>query len=200
MFGAGVDAQELASALRTLKKKLTSNDSKQTKYMKAKAELAHRRNLVLLVVYAFMAYGAPSHRLEEYTMQLFKALEMDGRVNYSVGCMDICFINPVDPADPLTRTAYTTMVKAQGLDVGACEIAFRVYKGVVAGDLTVHEATEKLTALIEAPSYYKSLWLVPLYGCASALACTCKWTRAARRLLCLDSQQQPAINTACPYL
>ncbi|KAF3761193.1 DUF1212-domain-containing protein [Cryphonectria parasitica EP155] len=118
-----------------------------------------------------MAYGAPSHRLEEYTMQLFKALDIDGRVNYSVGCMDICFINPVDPADPLTKSAYTTIVKAQGLDVGACEVAFRIYKDVVAGALTVQEATDKLTTLIEAPSYYNSLWLVPFYGLASALAC-----------------------------
>lgn len=114
-----------------------SNDGRQAKYIQAKADLAHRRNLVLLMVYAFMAYGAPSHRIEEYTLALFKALDMEGRVNYTVGCTDISFINPVDPNDPLTRSAYTTLVKAQGLDIGACEVSFRIYKSVVHGEVTV---------------------------------------------------------------
>lgn len=173
IFGAGVDPLELQSALRKLKGKLSQRDSKQAKYVQAKAELAHRRNLVLLVVYAFMAYGAPSHRLEQYALQLFKALEMDGRVNYTVGCMEISFINPVDPDDPMTRSAYTTLVKAQGLDVGACDLAFRIYKDVVAGEIEIEEAITKLTELIEAPSYYGPLVMIPLYGCSSALTCVC---------------------------
>jgi uncharacterized membrane protein YjjP (DUF1212 family) len=82
--------------------------------------------------------------------------------------MDISFINPVDPADPMTRSAYTTLVKAQGLDVGACEIAFRIYKDVVHGEVTIEEATQKLVSLIESPSYYKRWFIVPFYGLASA--------------------------------
>lgn len=118
-----------------------------------------------------MAYGAPSHRIEEYTLQLFKALEMEGRVNYTVGCTEISFINPIDPADPFTRSAFTTIVKAQGLDIGACEVSFRIYKDVVHGDVTVEEATQGLTDLIAQPSYYKPWFIVPFYGLASALAC-----------------------------
>jgi hypothetical protein len=30
-----------------------------------------------------MAYGAPSHRIEEYTLALFKAIDLEGRVNYT---------------------------------------------------------------------------------------------------------------------
>lgn len=175
IFGAGVDPYELRGALRKLKSKLAQKDSSQTKYLQAKAELAHRRNLVLSMVYAFMAYGAPPYRLEEYILQLFKVLEMDGRVNYTVGCMEISFINPVDPADPMTRSAYTTLVKAQGLDIGACEVAFHIYMDVVVGDTTIEEATKRLAVLIEEPSYYKPLLLVPLHGVASALACVCKF-------------------------
>lgn len=135
---AGVDPHEVTRRLKKLKDKLGhATDPKQAKYIQAKAELAHRRNLVLLMVYAFMAYGAPSHRIEEYTLALFKALDMEGRVNYTVGCTDISFINPIDPADPMTRSAYTTLVKAQGLDIGSCEIAFRIYKDVVHGYVTV---------------------------------------------------------------
>ncbi|KAF3763290.1 DUF1212-domain-containing protein, partial [Cryphonectria parasitica EP155] len=120
---------------------------------------------------AFMAYGAPTHRIEEYTLQMFKALEMEGRVNYTVGCTEISFINPIDPADPFTRSAYTTIVKAQGLDIGACEVVFHLYKDVVHGEVSIEDATQSLATLIASPPYYKPWWIVPFYGCASALAC-----------------------------
>ncbi|ORY60839.1 uncharacterized protein BCR38DRAFT_349131 [Pseudomassariella vexata] len=171
-FQAGVDPHEVTHALRKLKEKMAhSNHAKQSRYIQAKSDLAHRRNLVLLMVYAFMAYGAPTHRIEEYTLALFKALDMEGRVNYTVGCTDISFINPIDPADPMTRSAYTTLVKAQGLDIGACEISFRIYKDVVHGQVTIEEATQKLIELVESPSFYKPWSVVPFYGLASAFAC-----------------------------
>ncbi|KAK6075491.1 Uncharacterized UPF0442 protein C7D4.12c 2 [Seiridium cupressi] len=167
----GVDPHEVTRRLKKLKDKIGhSKDPKQAKYIQAKAELAHRRNLVLLMVYAFMAYGAPSHRIEEYTLALFKALDMEGRVNYTVGCTDISFINPIDPADPMTRSAYTTLVKAQGLDIGACEKSFRIYKNVVHGEVTIEEATQALIELIESPPFYRPWFIVPFYGCASAFA------------------------------
>lgn len=120
-----------------------------------------------------MAYGAPTHRIEDYTLQLFKALGMKGRVNYTVGCTEICFINPIDPDDPLTVSAYSTMVKAQGLDIGACEVAYRLYKKVVRGEVTVEEAAKCLDDLLAAPPYYKPWAIVPCYGVGSAL--TCVW-------------------------
>lgn len=170
-FGVGVDPHEVSQALKKLKIKMAKKDSPQAKYVQAKAELAHRRNVVLLMVYAFMAYGAPSHRIEEYTLKLFNVLEIEGRVNYTVGCTEISFINPIDPEDPMTRTAYTTLVKAQGLDIGACETAFRIYKDVIHGEVTIEEATQSLAQMIESPSYYKPWTLVPFYGFASSLAC-----------------------------
>lgn len=118
-----------------------------------------------------MAYGAPTHRIEEYTLQLFKKLGMEGRVNYTVGCTEISFINPIDPDDPFTRSAYTTLVKAQGLDIGSCELAFRIYKDVVHGTVSVEDALYTLKKLVEAPPYYSNTFIVPFYGFASALAC-----------------------------
>lgn len=53
IFGSGVDAHELSHALKKLKVKAAKGDSKQAKYVQAKAELAHRRNLVLLMVSHF---------------------------------------------------------------------------------------------------------------------------------------------------
>lgn len=50
IFGVGVDPQELSKALKKIKSKVHHGDSKQAKYVQAKAELAHRRNVVLLMV------------------------------------------------------------------------------------------------------------------------------------------------------
>jgi hypothetical protein len=48
---SGVDASEVARQLRKLKDKIVHNsDYKHVKYIQAKADLAHRRNLVLLMV------------------------------------------------------------------------------------------------------------------------------------------------------
>lgn len=51
---------------------------------------AHEHNLVVLMVYAFMAYGAPPHRIEEYAHQLIKACRLEGRAKYTVGCTELC--------------------------------------------------------------------------------------------------------------
>ena len=59
-------------------------ETKEAKYVQAKSDLASRRSLALLLTYALMLYGAPSHRLEEYILALFKVCGLDGRVNYIV--------------------------------------------------------------------------------------------------------------------
>lgn len=171
-FQSGVDAKEISKALQKLKNGMTHpHPTKESKYVAAKSDLNARRTLALLLTYAFMLYGAPSHRIEEYILQLFKVCGLDGRVNYIVGCTEICFINPPDPADPMTRQSYTTLVKAQGLDVGALEVAFHIYKDVIHGEIAVEEATKKLVELVDSPAYHKPWWLVPCYGAASAFAC-----------------------------
>lgn len=61
--GVGVDPQELSKALKKIKSKVAHGDSKQAKYVQVKAELAHRRNLVLLMVRTFLlasSYGCRS--------------------------------------------------------------------------------------------------------------------------------------------
>lgn len=56
LFGSGVDPHELTGALRKLKSRAAKGDSKQAKYVQAKAELAHRRNVVLLMVRFLLVY------------------------------------------------------------------------------------------------------------------------------------------------
>ncbi|KAF2760818.1 DUF1212-domain-containing protein [Pseudovirgaria hyperparasitica] len=155
-----------------MKKKIEhGTGSREAKYVAAKSDINNRRTLCLLLTYAFMLYGAPSHRIEEYILQLFKVCDLDGRINYLVGCTEVCFINPPDHNDPLTRQSYTTLVKAQGLDVGCLEEAFKIYKKVVRQEINVEEATTELMDVLNGPPYYRPWWIVPFYGLASMSAC-----------------------------
>ncbi|KAK5206638.1 hypothetical protein LTR47_006784 [Exophiala xenobiotica] len=166
----GFDSGDVSRALYKLKDKIGhSRDTKEAKYVQNKGEVAVRRSVVLLLTYCFMLFGAPSHRIEDYVLNLFDALGLDGRVNYIVGCTEICFINAPHPSDPTTRYSYTTLVKAQGLDVGRLGLSFRLYKDIVHGDISLDEAETKLIELIDSPPFYKPWFLVPLYGVASAL-------------------------------
>ncbi|KAK8007340.1 Acyl carrier protein [Apiospora arundinis] len=125
---------------------------------------AHEHNLVVLMVYAFMAYGAPPHRIEEYAHQLIKACRLEGRAKYTVGCTELCFVSP-----PYTGITYTNLVAAtERLDVGACEFAFTVFQHVVRGDISIPEANTALIRLIEEGPYYNPWFLVVVHGLLSA--------------------------------
>lgn len=118
-----------------------------------------------------MIYGAPSHRIEEYIKHLLEKLHLEGRCNYVVGCTEMSFVNPYDPEKPFDRSAYTTLVKAQGLDIGACEEAFCKYKDVVREKVAIEDASTALFLMLKEPPYYQKRVLVLFYGLASALAC-----------------------------
>lgn len=166
----GFHSGDVSRALHTLKDQIGhSKETKEAKYVQIKGEVAVRRSVVLRLTYCFMLYGAPSHRIEDYVINLFEALDLDGRVNYIVGCTEICFINALHPSDPTTRYSYTTLVKAQGLDVGRLGLSFRLYKDLIHGEISLEEAETKLVDLIDSPPFYKPWFLVPLYGVASAL-------------------------------
>ncbi len=166
----GFHSGDVSRALHTLKDQIGhSKETKEAKYVQIKGEVAVRRSVVLRLTYCFMLYGAPSHRIEDYVINLFEALDLDGRVNYIVGCTEICFINAPHPSDPTTLYSYTTLVKAQGLDVGRLGLSFRLYKDLIHGEISLEEAETKLVDLIDSPPFYKPWFLVPLYGVASAL-------------------------------
>lgn len=168
----GVDAADVSRALHKLKEKMGhAGHAKRAKYVQAKSGAAVRRSVVMLLTYCFMLYGAPSHRIEEYVMYLFTVCGLEGQVNYTVGCAEICFTDTPHPSDPTTRYSYTTLVKAQGLDVGALELAFQIYRELIHQKISIEEAEKKLKELIELPAYYKPWLLVLLYGLASALVC-----------------------------
>ena len=71
----------------------------------------------------------------------------------------------------MTRSAYTTLVKAQGLDIGALEVSFRIYKDVVHGEISIEKGNQRTIELLESQPYHKQWFIVPFYGLASAFAC-----------------------------
>jgi hypothetical protein len=95
-FQTGIDPKEVSKALRKLKDRIGhSKETREAKYVQAKSDLASRRTLALLLTYALMLYGAPSHRLEEYILALFKVCGLDGRVNYIVSVYIFSSSSPI---------------------------------------------------------------------------------------------------------
>lgn len=127
----------------------------------------NKRDLIIIFSYAMMLYGAPSHRLEEWVLYLSKHCEVENRINYLPGVMEICFVERVGAR----LETYTTMIKAQGLDLGKLELVFRIYRAVLKSNISVEEANNMIADVIKTPDYYKGWQLVIIYGLASAIAC-----------------------------
>ncbi|KAK8075996.1 hypothetical protein PG994_003268 [Apiospora phragmitis] len=142
----------------------------------------NRRKLLLQMIKALMKYGAPSHRIQEYASVLFKMCDLEGFVNYNMGGTQIFASQLIPPCCPNAanifqftntrdRTTYTELVQEQGLDLGASDAAFRIYKLVTTREMTIDDANERLAALLASPSYYKPWVKVPFYGLSSSFIC-----------------------------
>ncbi|EEB07038.1 pheromone-regulated membrane protein [Schizosaccharomyces japonicus yFS275] len=165
-----VDAHELKRQLGHWRQKLLNKRNKKPDYIVHAQEESSKRTFIVVLCYAMMLYGAPSHRLEEYMMNAMKNCQIEGRVNYIPGCMEICFITRPTDSNSYQSTTYNTLVKAAGLDIGKLERVFRVYKSTIHDLYTAEEATKILTRILEEPEYYKPWQLVVIYGMSSATA------------------------------
>ena len=127
------------------------------------AETLSRQKYLIRLCRALMAYGAPTHRLEEYMRMTARVLELDVQVLYIPGCMLISF------DDASTHTTEVKLVRTnQGVNLGKLKDVHEIYKEVVHDVTGVEEATQRLEAIIrEKPKHHKWL-LVLVYGFASA--------------------------------
>lgn len=127
------------------------------------AETLSRQKYLIRLCRALMAYGAPTHRLEEYMRMTARVLELDGQFLYIPGCMLVSF------DDASTHTTEVKLVRTnQGVDLGKLKDVHEIYKEVVHDVIGVEEATQRLDAIIrEKPKHHKWL-LVLVYGFASA--------------------------------
>lgn len=127
------------------------------------AETLSRQKYLIRLCRALMAYGAPTHRLEEYMRMTARVLELDVQVLYIPGCMLISF------DDASTHTTEVKLIRTnQGVNLGKLKDVHEIYKEVVHDVTGVEEATQRLEAIIrEKPKHHKWL-LVLVYGFASA--------------------------------
>ena len=89
------------------------------------AETITRQKYLYKLCRALMQYGAPTHRLEEYTKMSARVLEIDSQFLYIPGCMIISF------DDAATHTTEVKLVKApQGIDLGRLKDVHEIYKEV----------------------------------------------------------------------
>ncbi|OWB85490.1 hypothetical protein B5S33_g4158 [[Candida] boidinii] len=128
------------------------------------ADVLQRQVFILTLCKAFMLYGAPTHRLEEYMTVTARVLEIDGSFIYFPGCMIVSF------GDSTTRTSDMKLVRcAQGLDLGKLDEAHEIYKSVVHDRVGVEEASTRINELLSRKPRYNIWCCILIYGFASAM-------------------------------
>jgi uncharacterized membrane protein YjjP (DUF1212 family) len=111
---------------------------------------------------ALMAYGAPTHRLEEYMKMSARVLEIQAQFLYIPGSMLMSF------DDEQTHTTEVKLVKVpQGLDLGKLRDAHEIYKDVVHDQIGVEEATQRLKEVKKRKPKYSRWVRIPVYGLAA---------------------------------
>lgn len=150
-----------ASKLNKLIKKRKAHEAKITVHI---TNLLQKHRFIIRLCKAFMLYGAPTHRLEEYMKLTSKVLECDGQFLYLPGCMVISF------GDVTTRTSELQMVKCdQGLNFWKLHQTHKIYKDVIHDIISVEEANNDLDDIMASPDLYGTYITVPLYALASGI-------------------------------
>ncbi|OJJ06525.1 hypothetical protein ASPVEDRAFT_65209 [Aspergillus versicolor CBS 583.65] len=154
-----------SSALSTpdRKGKKNSKPSQEVKLTVHIAEIIFRQRYIMQLCRAFMRYGAPTHRLEEYMQMTAQVLDIKAQFMYLPGCMIMSF------DDPVTRTAEVKLIRApQGLDLGRLEDVHHCYKRVTHDMVDMQTAISELTALMDRKPRYNRWLVILLYGLGSA--------------------------------
>lgn len=127
------------------------------------AEIIARQRYIIQLCRAFMWYGAPTHRLEEYMQMTARVLDIEGQFLYLPGCMLMSF------DDPSTRTTEFKLVRAaQGVDLGRLADVHNIYKNVIHDLIGVEEASRDLEEIMAKKPRFSKPIVVLAYGVASA--------------------------------
>ena len=125
-------------------------------------DLIHRQEFLLTLCKAFMLFGAPNHRLEEYMTLTAKVLEVEATFIYLPGMMLANF------SDPVTRTSDLKLVRVgQGLNLNKLDQAHDIYESVVYDRIGVDEASKELADLFSSKEFLNTYWIILLYGLSS---------------------------------
>ncbi|EGE01968.1 DUF1212 domain membrane protein Prm10 [Trichophyton equinum CBS 127.97] len=127
------------------------------------AETISRQRYLEKLCEALMAYGAPTHRLEECLRMTSRVLELDAQFLYLPGCMFVSF------NDSSTHTTSLKLQRCdQGVDLGKLQDVHQIYKDVVHDMIGVEEAMQLLEEVKTEKPRYNVLTLILLFGLASA--------------------------------
>ncbi|EAW12657.1 threonine/serine exporter family protein [Aspergillus clavatus NRRL 1] len=144
------------------KKKRKKNDE-EIKLRYHIADIIVRQRFIMQLCRAFMRYGAPTHRLEEYMQMTARVLDIEAQFMYLPGCMIMSF------DDPYTRTAEVKLVRVpQGLDLGRLEEVHGCYKRVTHDMTDMQSAISELTEIMGRKDRYPRWLVILLYGVGSA--------------------------------
>lgn len=137
------------------------------------ASVLARQRYMMQLCRAFMAYGAPTHRLEQYMAMTAAALDVAAQCLYMPGCMVMSF------DDRATHTAQVKLVRAvQGMDLGRLTEVHNIYKSVIHDRVGADAAAEDLDRIMRRRPRYNRPLVILLYGLASA--CIGPWAFGAR--------------------
>lgn len=126
------------------------------------ADVLERQRFILTLCKAFMLYGAPTHRLEEYMSMTAQVLEIDGSFIYFPGCMIVSF------GDLNSRTSEMKLVRcAQGLNLAKLDEVHDVYKNVVHDRLGTVEGYKMLDEIMNRKPRFNAWWCIFFYALSS---------------------------------
>ncbi|KAL2817641.1 hypothetical protein BJX63DRAFT_419574 [Aspergillus granulosus] len=157
---------EMKAGNKKKKKKGKGANRKSSKDVKLTihiAEIIFRQRYIMQLCRAFMRYGAPTHRLEEYMQMTARVLDINAQFMYLPGCMIMSF------DDSVTRTAEVKLIRVpQGLDLGRLGDVHLCYKRVTHDMVDMQTAIAELTELMDRKPRYNRWLVILLYGLGSA--------------------------------
>lgn len=126
------------------------------------ADIIARREYLKKLCRAFMRYGAPTHRMEEYLSVSARALYVQASFLYMPGVMLVTY-----PDDETYSTNMQVIREQSAIDFGRMKDAFDVYKCVIHDKYTAEEAGELLDDIAKRPDRYTTLFRIMFYGLAA---------------------------------
>lgn len=128
------------------------------------ADIIARRRYLIRLCGAFMRYGAPTHRIEEYLAASARALLIDAQFMYIPGAMMCTFIDST-----IQSNSVELVRKPEGLDFARLKDVFNVYKCVIHEKYTAEEGTYELDNIQNRPDPYGVWFRIFVFGCASVI-------------------------------
>ncbi|KAJ9653190.1 pheromone-regulated protein prm10 [Neophaeococcomyces mojaviensis] len=111
---------------------------------------------------ALMAYGAPTHRLEELMQMAARKLQIYASFQYLPSCMIVSF------DDPDTHTTELKLVKEPtAVDLGKLKEVQEVYKDVMHNQYSVMEAMDDIREIRNRKKRFNTITLILMYGIAA---------------------------------